>query len=283
MQPIIEANGLKKVYKDFTLGPLHLSIPAGCITGFIGENGAGKSTTIKLLLGLVHRDAGTCALLGEDSEQIRPSTFEEIGVVMSESGFSPLLTAKQIGGIMRGIYKHWDAHQYEALCKRFQLPEKKKLDDYSHGMRRKLDIAVALSHGARLLILDEATSGLDPIVRDEILDVLLDFIQQEDHAVLLSSHILSDLEKICDYIAFIHKGQLLFFEQKDTLLERFCVAKGSEEAFAAIDPRFVHGMRRNRFGVEALCEREGVKHSALVCDPANIEDIMIFHIKEEQV
>ena len=280
MNNCMEAKGLYKQYAGFTLGPLDLQIPAGCITGFIGENGAGKSTTINLLLGLVRPDAGESFVLGEKSGGGSAALFEQIGVVLSEGGLHCSLNVQQVGNIMRGIYKNWDAERYLGLCGRFSLPERKKIQDYSHGMRRKLDLAVALSHNARLLILDEATSGLDPIVRDEILDVLLDFIQQEDHAVLLSSHILSDLEKACDYIAFIHKGQMLLFEQKDILLERFCVIKGGEELLEKIDPRFIHGIRRNRYGVEALCERAGVSGGDFVSDPAGMEDIMLFYIKE---
>ena len=210
----LELQGLTKHYKDFTLGPLDLTLPGGTICGLIGENGAGKSTTIRLILDMVQRDGGTVTILGRDSRTVSVRTKEEIGVVLGSDGIPLCLNAVEVGKVMAGIYRNWDAGDYTAFCRKFDLPPDKKYKDYSAGMQRKLCIAVALSHHAKLLLLDEATNGLDPVVRDEVTDMLLDFARDEEHSILISSHIVSDLEKLCDTIAFLHKGRLLLCEEK---------------------------------------------------------------------
>ncbi len=275
MQTILEIEGLTKRYHDFALEDVSLSLPAGCIMGFIGENGAGKSTTIKLVLGLIQKDAGNIRLFGQENYLENKDMFEHIGVVLDETGLHETLTPKDCNAIFSSMYRTWKPRVFRDYCARFSLPEKKQLKAFSSGMKRKLSIAAALSHDSRLLLLDEATSGLDPIVRDELLDVFLEFIQDEGHSILLSSHILSDLERTSDYIAFLHKGRLLFCEQKDLLLERYCVLKCSETELKGIDPARVHGVRRNKFGAEALIERKAAPRGALT-NPAGIEDIMLF-------
>jgi len=281
MQTILEIEGLTKRYKDFALEDVSFSLPAGCIMGFIGENGAGKSTTIKLILGLIQKDAGRIRLFGQENYLENKDTFEQIGVVLDETGLHDTLTPKDCNTIFSSMYRTWKPKVFLDYCARFSLPEKKQLKEFSSGMKRKLSIAAALSHDSRLLLLDEATSGLDPIVRDELLDVFLEFIQDEGHSILLSSHILSDLEKTSDYIAFLHKGRMLFCEQKDLLLERYCVLKCAEAELQALDSARIHGVRRNKFGTEALIERKSAPRGALT-NPAGIEDIMLFLSRGER-
>lgn len=279
MTNILEIENLSKNYTDFSLKNLNLNVPAGCITGFIGENGAGKSTTIKLILDIIHRNTGEIKIFGKDNKSISNNLKEEIGVVLDESCFPENLTLTDINKIMKKTYKSWDKNVFENYVSKFSLPQNKAVKDYSKGMKMKLSIAVALSHNPKLLILDEATSGLDPIVRDEILDVFLDFIQDENHSIFISSHIISDLEKICDYIAFIHKGQLIFNESKDTLLEKYGILKCSTKEFESINKDLVIGYRKNSFGVEALVFKNRIPRGFIIDNPS-IEDIMLYHVKE---
>ena len=275
----LEIKGLTKKYDGFTLDDLSLTLPGGCIMGFIGENGAGKSTTIKLILDLVFKDQGTISILGHTGGESKKLLKENIGVVMDECYFPESLNANQVNTIMKNIYQTWQSDVYSNWLKRFDLPLKKSIKDYSRGMKMKLAIAVALSHDSKILILDEATSGLDPIVRDEILDVFLEFIQDETHSIFMSSHIISDLEKVCDYITFIHKGKLIFSEAKDELLEKYVLVKCSKADIQSIPETSIKGIRANNFGVEALVERHAVPQN-FVMDRVNIEDIMLYNIKE---
>ena len=208
MTNAIELHGLTKEYPGFRLGSLDLTLPSGSIMGLVGENGAGKSTTIKLIMNAVHRDSGVVSVLGVDNQSAAFHAIkEDIGIVLDEAYFSEVLNANDVGRIMANTYRQWEQETYEGYLQRFGLPRSKAFKDFSRGMKMKLAIAVALSHQAKLLILDEATSGLDPMVRDEILDIFNEYTRQEDRSILLSSHIVSDLEKICDYIAFLHKGE----------------------------------------------------------------------------
>lgn len=267
-----------KQYDGFTLDHVSFSLPSGCIMGFIGENGAGKSTTIKLMLDLIRRGGGEITVLGKNTQEL-DTVKEDLGVVMDECCFPDILTVKNVSKIMKGIYKQWDETVFLQRVNQFSLPLEKRIKEFSKGMKMKLSIACALSHHARLLIMDEATSGLDPVVREEILDCFLEFIQDEQHSVFLSSHILSDLEKICDYITLIHKGKILLSEPKDELLERYGVLKCSEAELQTVDPSAIKGVHRNQFGVEALVVRGAVRGGHVV-DPATIEDIMLFYVKE---
>lgn len=213
----LEIRDLSKNYGNFNLSHLNLTLPGGCIMGLVGENGAGKSTTIKLILNMIHRDGGSISILGRDNVTEMQSLKEEIGVVLDEVGLPECLNRRQVGNIMALTFKNWDSDYFEALCVKLGVPDQKKFGEYSKGMKMKIGIAAAMSHHPKLLILDEATSGLDPVVRDDVLNLLNDFTRDEDHAVLVSSHIVSDLEKICDYIAFMHQGQLVLCEEKDRL------------------------------------------------------------------
>ncbi|MDE7054286.1 MAG: ABC transporter ATP-binding protein [Oscillospiraceae bacterium] len=276
----IEIRGLTKRYKDFALEDLNLSLPAGCVLGLVGENGAGKSTTIRLIMDALERDSGTVKVLGVDNQsQAFLDVKGEIGVVLDETYVPEVITAKQMGKIMAGTFKNWDQAAYDGWLERFRLPRDKKFKDYSRGMTMKLGIAAALSHHAKLLLLDEATGGLDPMVREELLEVFADFAAQDGHAVLLSSHIVSDLERICDYIAFLHKGRLLLCEEKDVLLDRYGVLKCTREQLANIPQEAIHGKRVGNYGVEALVERGFMPRDAVV-DRANLEDIILYLSKE---
>lgn len=280
MENVLEIRKLSKKYDEFYLDNINLSLPKGCIMGFVGENGAGKSTAIKLILNLIHRDSGEISVFGKDNIEYEKQIKEEIGVVLDESSFPDNMKAADISIIMKNIYKNWDEHIFYNYLGRFNIKQNKAIKDYSRGMKMKLSIAVALSHNARLLILDEATSGLDPIVRDEILDIFLEFIQNEEHSIFISSHIISDLEKIADYITFIHKGKIIFSETKDKLLYDYGILKCSHGDFERLDKEIIVGYRENQFGVEALVKRSKLNRSFTV-DHASIEDIMLFHIRGE--
>ena len=216
----LDIKDLNKSFKDFKLDNLNLTLPCGCIMGLIGENGAGKSTTIRLILDILKKDSGTITILGRDNEDNIQLTKEDVGVVMDEAGIPECMTAVQVGNIMSYTFKNWDSGEYAELLKRFDLPADKPFKDFSRGMKMKMSIAIAMSHHAKLLLLDEPTSGLDPVVRDEVVELFFDFTRDEEHSILISSHIVSDLEKLCDYIAFLHKGKLMLCEEKDVLLRR---------------------------------------------------------------
>ncbi|MCI5572514.1 MAG: ABC transporter ATP-binding protein [Faecalibacterium prausnitzii] len=276
----LELQGLTKKYRDFTLGPLDLTVPGGTICGLIGENGAGKSTTIRLILDMVQRDGGTVTILGRDNRADPVGIKEEIGVVMGSDGIPLCLNAVQLGKVMAGIYRSWDPAFYADLCRKFGLPGKKQYKDYSTGMKMKLCMAVALSHHPKLLLLDEATNGLDPVVRDQVTDLLLDFARDEDHSILISSHIVSDLEKLCDTVAFLHKGRLLLWEDKDTLREEYALWQGTAAQLAQLDPGAVYGRRVTPYGVSALVRREKMPAGARLA-PVSIEELFVMMVKGE--
>ena len=277
----IEIRSLCKHYKGFSLDDLNLDLPYGCVLGLVGENGAGKSTTIRLIMDALERDGGTVSVLGADNQSKEFLDLkEDIGVVLDETFVPEILSAKQLGRIMAGSFKNWEQDTYEGWLKRLDLPEDKRFKDYSRGMTMKLGIAAALSHGAKLLLLDEATGGLDPMVREELLEVFADFAAQDGHAVLLSSHIVSDLERICDYIAFLHKGRLVLCEEKDVLLEKYGILKCSKEQLQNIPAGAVHGVRIGNYGAEALVEREAMPRGAVI-DRPTLEDIILYMSKEE--
>ena len=274
----IEIKGLEKHYPGFDL-KLDLSLPEGYILGLIGENGAGKSTTIRAILGMLRPDAGSITVLGRDNRQNFAPVREEIGVVLDEAGFPECLTARQLGKVMAGIYRSWDWSVYDSLLKKLELPEGKEFKDYSRGMKMKQAIAVALSHHPRLLILDEATSGLDPVVRDEVVELFSDFTRQADHSVLISSHIVSDLEKLCDTVAFLHKGRLLLCEEKDALRENYGLLQTTEEGLRALTPGAVRGKRVTPYGISALVRRDAVPHGEQL-EAVSIEDLFVLMAKE---
>ena len=274
----IEIRDLCKKYDGFYLDHVNLTLPAGCIMGLVGENGAGKSTIIKLILNMVKRDAGTVALFGKDNRESLNLTKEDIGVVLDEAGISECLNASQVGKIMKGIFKNWDDDVYYGYLRTLAIPEEKRFKDFSRGMKMKLGIAVALSHHAKLLILDEATSGLDPVVRDEVTDIFAEFTRDETHSVLLSSHIVSDLEKICDYIAFLHQGKLLLCEEKDILKDTYGMVHCSGSQLSELAMDAVVGKRESAYGVEAMVIRNRIPAGWEV-SPVDIEQLFVFMVK----
>ncbi len=273
----IEINNLSKRYKDFKIEDLSLSLPGGCIMGLIGENGAGKSTVMKLILNIAKKNGGSITILGKDNTD--ETVKDDIGVVLDECCFPSFLNAHRIGKIMKNIYKKWDEQQYKYLLDKLQLPENKKLSKLSKGMKMKLSIAVALSHNCKLLILDEPTSGLDPVVRDEIIEMLNDFTRDESHSILISSHIVSDLEKLCDYIAFIHNGELMLCEEKDVLLSEYGILRCSEETLFEFDNSAVKHKKITPYGAEAIVKRDSVPEG-LQLGSISIEELFVSMIKE---
>lgn len=280
----LEISNLTKTYPGFSLKNVDLQLLKGTIMGLIGENGAGKSTLIKSFLGLIKKDSGNIRLLGLDiNSEIETTIREQIGVVFDENHFPETLTAKDINLSFSRIYKNWDSSLFFNYLEKFKIPDKKAIKDFSRGMKMKLSIAAALSHYPKLLILDEATSGLDPVVRNEILDVFLDFIQDEEHSILMSSHITTDLEKVCDYITFIQNGEIQFSRSKDELTEEFGVLKCGTADFENIDCADILGFRSSHFGYEVLIENRSSiakKYPDFVIDAASLEDIMLFYGKE---
>ena len=272
----LEIRGLTKHFADFTLDNLNLILPGGCILGLIGENGAGKSTTIRLILGMLRADSGTVTILGQDSRENPVLTKQDIGVVLDEVGIPECMTPKQVGKVMANVFLRWNAETYQGLLARFSLPENKKFKEFSKGMKMKLGLAVALSHEAKLLILDEATGGLDPVVRDEVVDMLAEFTRDETHAILISSHIVSDLEKLCDYVAFLHKGKLLLCEEKDLLLSEYGILHCKPEELP--EEGILH-KKQNAYDVAAIVRRDAVKPETAL-SPISMEELFVFMSKE---
>ena len=281
MENIIEIKGLSKKYNKFALDNVTLNVPMGSVMGFIGENGAGKSTTIKAILGLYKRDSGEVKVFGEDSEKMSNETREKIGVVFDTMPFPKNLTVTMLDKVFSGIYKQWDSEKFFGYITRFELPLKKKLSSFSRGMEMRLSIAAALSHNPSLLVLDEPTGGLDPVMRSEILDIFLEFIQDETHSILISTHITSDLEHIADYVCFIHKGKIVFTEERNEMLEKYRILKCSAEDIEKMDKKDIIGMRNGRFTNEVLT-LSADKYPHLTADAPTIEEIMVYYVKEQQ-
>jgi len=275
----LEIRNLTKSYPGFTLDNLNLTLPCGCIMGLIGENGAGKSTTIKLILDMIHKDSGSITILGKDNGENIELTKEDIGVVMDEVGIPECLTVKQVGNVMKHTFRNWDSAEYTRLTEKLELPDKKPFKEFSRGMKMKLGIVIALSHHAKLLILDEATSGLDPVVRDEVVEMFSDFTRDENHSILISSHIVSDLEKLCDYIAFLHKGKLLLCEEKDQLLAEYGLIHCTADELQTLPPDAVRYKKENAYGIEAMVLRNAVPSDIRV-SPISIEELFVFMVKE---
>ncbi len=280
MMNALEIRGLTKTYPGFKLDSLDLTLPMGCVMGLVGENGAGKSTTIKLILGILRADGGTVSILGKDG-QADALTKEDIGVVLDEVGLPECLKAGQVGKIMAGTYRQWEPDTFEDLVTRLEIPRDTEFGKMSRGNRMKLGIAAAMSHGAKLLLLDEATGGLDPVVRDQVVDMIGEFTRREDRAVLLSSHIVSDLEKICDYIAFLHKGKLMLCREKDELLSEYGIVRCSAGELDAIDAGAVLHRKDTAWGSEAIVRRDAVPEGMAV-GAVTIEELFIYMVKEEK-
>ncbi len=284
MEYAIELDNVTKQYDNFKLDKISFTVPKGCIMGFVGENGAGKTTAIKSILNLINTNEGSIKVFGLDHIKDERKIKEQIGVVFDESYFHDNLKIPEISKIMKNIYTTWQADVFEKYVGRLKLPKDKIIKEYSRGMKMKLSIAVALSHQAKLLILDEATSGLDPIVRDEILDIFLDFIQNEENTILLSSHITSDLEKVADYITFIHNGKIVFSKNKDDLIYCYGVVHCRKEDYDKLDKDHIVGMRKSQFGYEVMVDNKKElkrQRSDLIVDNTTIEEIILYKVRGE--
>lgn len=281
---ILEIRELSKDYGDFVLDKISFSLPRGVIMGLIGENGAGKSTTINCILNEIQKSSGTIRIFGKDHSTDEIEIKDKLGVVFDENHFPDIFTPEEIGKYMSGIYSAWEWQLYHQFLEKFELPKDKKIKDFSKGMKVKLAFAVALSHNAELLILDEATSGLDPIIRDDVLDMLIDFVQDESHSVLVSSHITSDLEKVADYITFIHKGKLIFTQDKDTLIDNYGIISCGAAVFDTINKSEVIAYRKEDYQFKVLVNnrtKAAKQYPNAIVSPATIEEIMLFYIKGE--
>ena len=288
MENILELQNLSKSYEksDFTLDRISFSLPCGSILGFVGENGAGKTTTIGCILNTIRKDSGTVKLFGKEMGDEDTDIREKIGVVYDGDNFPGYWTAGQLSKVMAGLFKNWDQALFQKYLEDFQLPPKQKIKCYSKGMTMKLAIAAALSHHPELLILDEATSGLDPVMRDDMLDVFLEFVQEENHSILLSSHITSDLEKVADHITFIHKGRLILTAPKDDLVYRYAVMRCRESQFQAVDREDVLAYRKRDMQIDVLVAdgREAQrKYKDVVVDHTSVDEIMLLLAKGERV
>jgi len=288
MENILELQQICKSFpkSNFILDKLSFSLPYGAILGFVGENGAGKTTTIGCILNTVRKDSGMVKLFGKEMRDIDTDIREKIGVVYDGDNFPGFWTAKQLSQVMEGIYTQWDNALFQKYLEDFHLPVKQKIKNYSRGMTMKLAIAVALSHHPQLLILDEATSGLDPIMRDEMLDVFLEFVQEESHSILLSSHITSDLEKVADYVAFIHNGKLIMTVSKNDLVYNYAVMRCKESQFLALDPSDIIAYRKRDFQIDVLVangKEAQRKYKGAVVDHVSVDEIMLLLVKGERV
>lgn len=284
MQDSIVIENLTRKFPGFVLDNVSFTVPRGSIVGFVGKNGAGKTTTLKLILNLMRRDSGSIRVFGLDNRKDERKIKADVGVVFEDVRFHDILSPKELEPVLGGLYANWDKELFEQYLKRFSLPESRKIKDYSKGMRMKLSIAAALAHRPKLLLLDEATSGLDPIVRSEILDIFLDFIQDEEHSILFSSHITSDLEKVADYITFLHEGKVVFSKSKDELLYDYGVLKCGAAEARQVSPEDIIRRRDGAFGCEMLVkgrERIAAKYRDMVLDHTTIEDIMLFYAGRE--
>ena len=281
MTNCIEIKGLVKDYRTFTLGPIDLTVPGGSILGLIGENGAGKTTLIKSMLGIVKPAGGSVTLLGADPDRAK----EDIGVVMDDCFFSEYLRVKDVNSVLSRVYKGWDKGLFTDYLDKFGLAGTKNIKELSRGMRMKLSLAAALAHKPRLLLLDEATAGLDPVVRDEILDEFLAFVSDENHAILISSHITSDLEKVADYIAYLHQGQLLMCDEKDQLLETYGRLVCTKADLDQVDKGYIVTTRKSQYSTEALIRHKSDfkrLYPRLTVEPVTLDELMVFVVKGEK-
>ena len=287
MENIIEIKNLKKKYDDkFELGKIDISIPKGVIVGLIGENGAGKTTLIKSILNIIKIDSGEIKIFGKDYKKEEKVIKEDIGVVLDNMFFPELLNAKDINNSMKDIYKNWDSKLYFSYLKEFDLPENKPLKSMSKGMRKKLEIVTAISHKSKLLILDETTSALDPVVRSEVLEVLQKFIEDEEHSILLSAHITSDLERIADEIIFIDKGKKVLQKSRDEIIDNYGILKCDIDYFSNIDKKDIIAYKKTKYAYEILVndkKQASKKYHNCVIDKITLEDLMVLVIKGEKI
>ncbi len=282
---VIELKNVKKDYGDFVLDNISFSVPTGSVCGFIGQNGAGKTTTIQIILDAIKRDGGEVYVFGKNIDEGMAELKEDIGVVFDEMGFHDFLTPKQINTVMKNIYKNWDEDAFFGYLKRFSLPAKKECGKFSRGMRMKLQIATAMSHKAKLLIMDEPTSGLDPIVRNEIIQIFREFVIEEDHSILLSSHITTDLEKIADEVVFIDAGKIVLSGNKDEILEKHGILRCKKDEVNEISNSLIVDIDVSSMGAEILINDKKAAsklYPGMVIDDAGLEQIMIHYVNSSK-
>lgn len=282
MKPILQLKNVTKAYKDFTLDSISFDLPPGIVLGMIGENGAGKSTTISAILDMVDLTEGSIEVFGMDHKKDGPAVREKIGTVIDGMNQIPYFYIKDVEKIYKNAYKNWDSKKFYTLLKRFKLPLDKQIKTFSKGMNVKLNFAAALSHNPKLLLLDEATSGLDPVMRDEILEILQEYMADGEHSILLSTHITSDLDKIADYILFIHEGKIRFLKSKEEIEENYGILTCGEEILKALSPEDYDAYIKDAFSFRVLIsnKKELTEHiKGLNIERASVEDIMLFYIK----
>ena len=286
METALQIRNLCKSYKnaDFQLENVSINIPKGSIMGFVGKNGAGKSTTINAVLNIIQKDSGQVTIFGETMTDDNRMIRNDIGVVFDTLHFSGELTPKKLEKVCRDTYENWQGEQFFSYLERFKIPTNKKIKTLSRGMTMKLSVSVALSHKARLLILDEATAGLDPVAREELLDLLLEFVEDEEHSIFMSSHMSSDLEKLADYITFIDQGKIILTEEKDTLLYQYGIARMKQSDFEKLDPSEYLAARKRGLQMEALVQNKAQfarEYPGLVVDNATIDEILPLLTQED--
>lgn len=286
MEYVLEVNNLTKEYKDFKLDDISLKIPKGSVVGLIGENGAGKSTFINSILNINEPEKGEVKIFNKNINEHEKDIKEDIAVIFDKSHYSEYMNAKIIGKMLSKIYKNWDNEKYYSLLENFGLPVNKKIKKFSKGMKMKLEFALALSHSPKFLILDESTSGLDPVFRDEILDLLRRYTENEENSILISSHITSDLDKISDYIAFIHEGKLQFVKEYEDIHDNYGVLSCKKDFFDSLNPDDIVFYRKEAFSYKVLVKNRMELmnvYKDLIIENASVEDVMLFYIKGEKV
>lgn len=279
---MLSIKGLNKRYSNFDVGDVSFDIPDGSVVGLIGENGAGKSTVIKCILGAVHPDGGQILFNGKRLDGLSRAERQKIAFVLDDIGLPMELNLTMLNNVLSNIFEKWDGQKFRNLTRKFNLPDKKPLKQFSKGMKMKAAIAVALSYDSQLLILDEPTSGLDPVVRDEILQMIYDYNQSENRAALISSHITTDLEKICDYIVYLHNGRVVFNEEKDKLLGTYAVYSVDEAQLKELEEGAAVKVMRREYGTDILAVRDKMPGD-FEYRPATLDDIMLFYSKGEDI
>lgn len=287
MNNVIEIKKLTKKYdENFQLGEINLTIPSGTIVGIIGENGAGKTTLIKTILNIINADSGEIKIFGKNTKQFENVIKEDIGVVLDNMFFPEILTIKDINSCMRAIYRNWDSELFDKYLKSFSLPKNKLIKTLSKGMRKKLEIITALSHKPKLLILDEPTSGLDPVTRNDIMDIFLDFIKDDQHTIILSTHITTDLEHIADKIIFINEGKIVFDKERDELIDNYGILRCSKDDFKKLDKSNIISYKSNKYSYDVLIDNKNnysKKLKGLTIDKVTLEEIMILILKGDKI
>lgn len=280
---VIEIKGVTKDYGDFKLDNISFAVPEGSVCGFIGQNGAGKTTTLRIILDAINRDSGEVYVFGKSIDNDSAALRQDIGVVFDEMGFHDFLTARQINTIMKNVYKNWNEEKYFEYLKRFSLPTKKACGSFSRGMRMKLQIATALSHEAKLLIMDEPTSGLDPVVRNEMLQIFREYVIEEDHTVLLSSHITGDLEKLADEVVFIDGGKIVLQGNKDEILEKHGILRCKMDELRMISESLIVSVDISSLGAEILVNNRKAAeklYQEMMIEAARLDEIMIYYVNQ---